>query len=496
MKTAWIGLTLLCSAVWMRAANPPTPELGLDVNAQTDAVVARGWPLLIRAAVISADGQQLKVGLNSGSWTQALHLTVTDANGAAQNWPMQLWAQASTLSLSGFTNAEAIWTVAPADTSAIPAGLYSLSVTLDTAAGASAGSWSGSASSNGATVQLQTEPATLAAEDEASKYLAFAASARVRGDTQGAQGALDTLINHQPDSLEAYSEKSDLLAASGDLSGALTLASDVLKKFLARNPNPPEPTTVLSLREMDLADRVAAQQAAGGGQVVTNVEPGSTATVLAPEAIASGYGARLATGAALASGSLPTTLDGTTVTIVDAGGASTTAPLFYVSPAQVDYQVPASVAAGPATVRIRAGDGVESTGLVTIAAVQPDLFTFNSAGLIAGSILRVTSNGQVSEDLYTRDSEGNIAARPVDLSNGQVYLILYGTGIRHAPAGQISISIGGVSATISSVGAQGTFSGLDQVKVLLPASLAGHGDVPLVLTAAGKQSNTARITFK
>jgi uncharacterized protein (TIGR03437 family) len=497
MKTARIAFVVLCSAGWLGAANPPTPELGLDVNARTDAVVAKGWPLLIRVAVISADGQQLQVGLNSGSWTQALHLSVTDANGAAQNWPMQLSTQApSTLSVSGYNNAEAVWLVSPSDTSAIPAGLYNLSVTLDTTSGASAGGWSGSVTGNGATVQFQAEPSTLAAEDEASKYLAIAAYARLRGDTSGARTALDTLIHNQPDSLEAYFEKAGLLEAAGDLDGALTLASDVLHTFLARNPDPPEPITILRFKVADLADKLAAQQAAGGGQVVTSVEPGSTATVVAPEAIVNAHGTRLATGTELASGSLPTTLAGTSVIIVDSGGASISAPLFYVSPGQVDYQLPASAAAGPATVHVKAGDATESTGLVTIAAVQPDLFTLNGAGLIAGSIQRVTTGGQRYEDLYTWDSAGNVIARPVDLSNGQVYLILYATGIRHAQAGQLSVTIGGMNATVSSAGPEGSVAGLDQVKVLVPASLAGHGDVPLLLTAAGKQSNTARITFK
>ena len=45
-------------------------------------------------------------------------------------------------------------------------------------------------------------------------------------------------------------------------------------------------------------------------------------------------------------------------------------------------------------------------------------------------------------------------------------------------------------------GAQGTDVGLDQVNVLLLPSLAGRGDAPLVLTAAGKRSNAARITFR
>ena len=496
--TKRLTFCLLCAAFWLNAQVAPAPELALDVNAQSEAVVAKGWPLLIRIIAISADGQPLSVGLTSGPWTQALQLTITDQTGKIQNWPVQLTAAASnSLSLSGIGTGQAVWLVAPTDTSAIPDGLYGLSVTLDTTAAAASGSWSGSARSSSATVQLQAEPQALAPEDEASKYLALAAYARLRGDSAGAKSALDTLMAHQPDILEAYTEKADLLAADGDYAGALALDQKALDKFNARTPVPKEAPTVLHLSVMYMADRLAAQQRQGKGDTATSVLPGSTLTVLTPESIVTAYGAKLATAPVHASGSLATTLGGTTVTITDSGNTAVLAPLFYVAPAQVNYEVPASVASGKATVTIKAGDGTTSTGSVTITDVEPALFTFNSAGLIAGSILRVTAGGQqVPENLYTTDAAGDVSASPVDLSNGQVYLILYGTGIRRAAAGQVSVSIGGVDAPVSFSGAQGGFVGLDQINVLLPASLAGRGDVSLVVTASGKQSNTARITIK
>jgi len=217
MNRAALSLILLCSAALLRAQNAPTPELALDVNAQTDAVVSSGWPLLIRAAVVSSDGRPVKIGVNGGAWTQALHLSIADAGGAALNWPTQLVAPASsTLSLSGITSADAVWLVAPADTANIAPGLYNLTVTLDTTANAAAGTWSGSVSGNGSTVQLQAEPATLSPDEEASKYLAFAAYSQLRGDTAGAQTALDTLISHQPGILAGYTEKADLLSSLGD----------------------------------------------------------------------------------------------------------------------------------------------------------------------------------------------------------------------------------------------------------------------------------------
>ncbi|MGO9228381.1 MAG: tetratricopeptide repeat protein, partial [Bryobacteraceae bacterium] len=321
MRRIW-GLWILLPVSWLWAQTTPGPELVLDVNAQSDAVAARGWPLLIRAVVISADGTQVNLGLQSGAWTQALSLSVTDPNGASQSWPAQLVQPASAnLSLSGINTAEAVWLIAPADTASIAAGTYSLSVTLDTASMAGSGAWSGSAVSSGAAVTLEDEPASLSAEDEATKYLALAAYARLKGNTTGVGSALDTLIAQQPSILEAYKEKGDLLAGAGDYAGALSLYQQTLTNFLAANPNAAEPLTLLA-RPIDAMYAKIAQQQASTGATVTSVAPGRTDPVVAPDSIVNAYGSGLATGTVVASGSPTTALGGTTVTITDSGGAS------------------------------------------------------------------------------------------------------------------------------------------------------------------------------
>jgi uncharacterized protein (TIGR03437 family) len=496
-----LSLMLLCVYAVLGAQNPATPELGLDVNGRPEAVVSRGWPLLIRVAVVCSDpdGQTLRIGVSGGDWTKALRLSIANAGGVPQNWPVQLAGTlSSTLSLSGIASADAVWLVAPTATSAIPTGLYNLSATLDTTVGAAAGTWSGKVSANTSTLRLQDEPTTLSPEDETAKYLAFEAYSRYRGDASGARTALDTLLTRQPAAIQGYVEKADLLSAAGDYQGALELAQQALDKAQALDPNPQEPPIFITLRIGDLASKLASKQVAGGGLVVTSVEPGSTQTILAPDSIAVGYGERLATSTVVASGALSTTLGGTTVTIKDSKGQSVLAPLFYVSPGQVDYQVPATVALGPATVRIQAQDGATSTGLDSIALVQPGVFTLNADGLVAANVLRVPTGGgtPVFEDVFTIDAAGNVVARPVDVSTGQAFLVLYGTGIRGAASGKVSVLVGDVQATVAYAGPQGTYIGLDQVNVQLPPTLAGRGDVPIVLTAAGKRANVTRITIR
>jgi len=490
------ALWLLVSASWLGAQTAPAPELVLDVNAQSDAVVAGGWPLLIRALVISADGNPVSIALQNGAWTAALHLTIADPKGASQTWPVQLVQPASaSVALSGTGTAEAVWLVAPADTAAIASGLYNLSATLDTTSSAATGAWSGSIASTGAGVTLQTEPASLSAEDEASKYLALAAYARLKGDAKGTGSALDTLIAHQPSMLEASKEKADLLAAQGDYAGALSLYEMTLSNFLIANPNATEPLTLLT-RPIDAMAAKVVQQQAGPGPIVTSVAPGRTEPVIAPDSIVDAYGAGLATQTASASSALSTSLGGTSVTITDSTGASTPAQLFYVSPTQVDYAAPASLALGAATVTVKAGDGTISTGPVMVANVQPAVFTLNAAGLVAGSIIRVTDAGQVNENLYALDAANNIVPASVDVSKDQVYLVFYATGLRRAPQSQVSVSIGGVNIPAAYAGPQGFYVGFDQINVQLPASLAGRGDVPVVLSAAGDQANMARMSFK
>ena len=92
-----------------------------------------------------------------------------------------------------------------------------------------------------------------------------------------------------------------------------------------------------------------------------------------------------------------------------------------------------------------------------------------------------------------------MVALPIDLGpeNDQVFLIIYGTGLRNrSTLSAVSIKLGGTDAQALYTGEQGYFAGLDQVNVRLPRSLAGRGTVDLVLTVDGKQANTVQVNIK
>lgn len=219
---------------------------------------------------------------------------------------------------------------------------------------------------------------------------------------------------------------------------------------------------------------------------------------VAPESIVSALGFDLATAPlGNSSATVPTTLGGTIVTVTDSTGASRQAPLFYVSPGQVNYEIPAGTASGVATVTVQSGDGVTSTAPLGIVAVSPGLFELNAAGLAAAFDIRVSGGNQTYENVYQLDASNNVIPKPIDLSpaTDSVYLLLYGTGLRGA--GTTTATIGGVAVPVTFAGAQGQFAGEDQVNVgPLPQSLAGRGNVQIILTSDGIPANAVNVTIK
>jgi uncharacterized protein (TIGR03437 family) len=60
----------------------------------------------------------------------------------------------------------------------------------------------------------------------------------------------------------------------------------------------------------------------------------------------------------------------------------------------------------------------------------------------------------------------------------------------------MKLTVGGVEIEPSFFGPQGALEGVEQVNLQIPQSLAGKGDVDLVLTLDGKASNTVKLLIK
>lgn len=211
---------------------------------------------------------------------------------------------------------------------------------------------------------------------------------------------------------------------------------------------------------------------------------------VAPESIVATFGPNLAAATVVASTApWPTTLGGVTINITDARGVSRAAPIYFVSENQVMYLVPAGTAAGTAQVSI----GPQRTTL-EVAAVAPGLYTANQkgSGVAAGTYLRITAQGERSEGLLFDPATQADTGVPAGATD-QLYLILYGTGMR---GGRATATVGGVPVPVAGPVAQGQYQGLDQINLgPLPVRI-GRGQKQIVIRQGEALANLVTVTFR
>jgi uncharacterized protein (TIGR03437 family) len=214
---------------------------------------------------------------------------------------------------------------------------------------------------------------------------------------------------------------------------------------------------------------------------------------VAPDELVSVFGAKLATSTAVtSSATFPTTLGGTSMSMVDSAGTAYDVPLNSVSPAQLNYLVPAGVKSGPASITVKSSDGTLTSGIVMVATVAPGLYTASADGKGAAAAIAVTAHADGTQSSQT-------AAQPIALgSTGDtVVLELFGTGIRHVPSlAAVSAQIAGQSVPVLYAGEQGGYTGLDQINLQIPRSLAGSGTVNVVVSVQGVSTNSVTITIQ
>jgi uncharacterized protein (TIGR03437 family) len=239
-------------------------------------------------------------------------------------------------------------------------------------------------------------------------------------------------------------------------------------------------------------------------QNVTSTHAASfTSTSLASESIVAAFGVNLATITQSATTlPLPTVLGGASVRVRDSQGAERFAPLFFVSPTQINYQIPPGTASGPATLLVSNGQGAFANGSLLIEPAAPGLFAANATGqgVAAATVLRVRGDGSQSfEPVAVFDTTQNkLVARAINFgaANEQLFLILFGTGLRqNVGVSAVTAQIGGEPVEVLFAGAQGSLVGLDQINLTLPRSLIGRGEVDVVLSVDGKAANTVRIAL-
>jgi uncharacterized protein (TIGR03437 family) len=150
-----------------------------------------------------------------------------------------------------------------------------------------------------------------------------------------------------------------------------------------------------------------------------------------------------------------------------------------------------------AQVTVTAPGSTHTASNIVIAPVAPALFTANGNALLVGWAIRVSSGTVTVEPALAANADGSYTAAPINMGSAtdKVYLAFYATGVQAAGLGNVAVTVNGVTTPVLYAG-NGGYAGVDQINVLLPASLAGSGTVALQLTASGIAANTVQIAIQ
>ena len=150
------------------------------------------------------------------------------------------------------------------------------------------------------------------------------------------------------------------------------------------------------------------------------------------------------------------------------------AQILYASAEEIIVVVPGELASGPAEFLVTNAEGLSSRAEAIISSAAPGLFT-------------VTGDGR--GDAIILDADTSTIA-PFDPSNGKLRLSIFATGVIQAT--HVSATINAKPAVVEAVSSS-SFSGLDQINVLVPADLRGAGRSVLIVNADGVQSNSVSV---
>jgi uncharacterized protein (TIGR03437 family) len=214
---------------------------------------------------------------------------------------------------------------------------------------------------------------------------------------------------------------------------------------------------------------------------ITAVANGASyAQAFAPGTLMTVFGTQLSTATASA-GALPLPISrvGVSATV---NGVS--APIYYVSPGQINVQVPYETGIGPAVLGVNNNGEVASYPFV-VAAAAPGLFTAADGSLVPSATAK---QGQTAVAYITGDGDTNTF-----LITGASPPSGTATSILPQPKLPVTVTVGGVAATVAFVGIPPGLVGVTQLNFVVPGT-APVGVQPVVVSVGGVKTQSGSLT--
>lgn len=204
-------------------------------------------------------------------------------------------------------------------------------------------------------------------------------------------------------------------------------------------------------------------------------------STFAPGMIMSLFGSLLAPSTLEASSTpLPVSMAGVGATV---NGVA--APFYYVSPTQINLQIPYEVATGTATLNINNNGQVTSQSF-TVTDTAPGIFINESSQPVPST---TATRGQIVT-LYITGA-GRVSPA---VATGAAPAAGTATADLPQPTHSVSMTVGGVEATIEFIGIPSAIVGAVQINYLVPSGIA-TGAQPVIVTANGVASSPAYLSI-
>lgn len=258
--------------------------------------------------------------------------------------------------------------------------------------------------------------------------------------------------------------------------------------------------TILVMTSALSASAASAPVLNENGIVSTACYASCSGTGLAPGSIAAIFGTDLTDGSSCVRASgcnqtfdnqrrLRSTLAGAQVAI-----NGVPVPIFYATPLTLGVQIPADVTGSTATVQVTVNGQTSNMQTLRLAPFSPGIFTANQQGTGAGAF-----------------SHADAAGTAIDAQHPAVpgeTIILYMTGLGQTtpaavtgalPAGaattlaQPTVTVDGIPAQVQYSGLSGCCVGLNQLNIVIPASVRNNANVDVTVSIGGMRSNSVTL---